>query len=193
MPPGKTTKTSKTTPTTTGRTRPARQARWAVPRRPVTRSTPHRGPRGTRTKISTYPPPRSDPTVRDLAHQPGTLFYRLLTDQHGNLLETCELGRFPSRTLGGAVRFRDGTCQHPGCAVPAHRCDLDHLTPVPEGPTTAGNLGCKCRSDHRAKTHAGHVTTRRGPHTTVWTTPTGHTYTTHDDPLPAENWPDTGS
>ena len=48
-----------------------------------------------------------------------------------------------------------------------------------------------------AKTHAGHRTTRTRtatgtPHTTEWTTPTGHTYTTPDDPFPVENWPQAG-
>ncbi len=129
-------------------------------------------------------------TIRGLAEQPGTLFYRLLTDDGGNLLQTHELGRFPSRKLGHAIKLRDGTCENPSCHVPADRCDVDHLVPVPDGPTTADNLGCKCRTDHRAKTHADHHTTRAGPHTTQWTTPTGHTYTTHDDPFPVENWPD---
>jgi hypothetical protein len=35
--------------------------------------------------------------IRDLAQQPGTLFYRLLTDDNGNLLYVAEMGRFPSR------------------------------------------------------------------------------------------------
>ena len=39
-------------------------------------------------------------TIRDLAAQPGTLFYRLLTDETGNLLDVTEMGRFPSRKLG---------------------------------------------------------------------------------------------
>ena len=129
-------------------------------------------------------------TIRGLAAQPGTLFYRLLTDMRGNLLDVTEMGRFPSRKLGNAVRFRDGVCGNPACTVPAARCDLDHLIPVPDGPTTGGNLGPKCRSDHRAKTHAGHVSDRIGPHTTQWTTPTGHSYITSDEPLPVEEFPD---
>ncbi|HZM65314.1 MAG TPA: DUF222 domain-containing protein, partial [Nakamurella sp.] len=71
-------------------------------------------------------------TIRDLAAQPGTLFYRLLTDERGNLLDATEMGRFPSRKLGLAIRFRDGVCANPSCTVPAARCDLDHLIPVPD-------------------------------------------------------------
>jgi len=125
--------------------------------------------------------------IRDLARQPGTLFYRLLTDDKGNLLDVTELGRFPSRKLGNAIDFRDGTCTNPICTTPAHRCDHDHVIPVPEGPTTAVNLNNNCRPEHRAKTHAGHHTSRDG-NTTTWTTPTGHTYRTTDQPFPVEQW-----
>ena len=128
-------------------------------------------------------------TIRDLAGKPGTLFHRLVTDTGGNLLQVTELGRFPSKKLALAVTYRDGVCNPDTCHVSATRGDLDHVIPVPEGPTTASNLKARCRKDHRAKTHAGHRTERTGPHTTTWTTPTGHTYTSHDDPLPVEEFP----
>ena len=35
----------------------------------------------------------------------------------------------------------------------------------------------------------GHVSVRTGPHTTRWTTPTGHSYFTDDEPLPVEEFP----
>jgi hypothetical protein len=127
--------------------------------------------------------------IRELAAQPGTLFYRLLTDPTGNLLDVTELGRFPSDRLADAIRFRDGVCTSPACHVPAHRCDLDHVVRYPEGPTAAWNLGAKCRNDHRAKTHAGFGTTLTAGNTT-WTTPTGHRYQAGTDPLPVEPWPD---
>ena len=128
-------------------------------------------------------------TIRDMARQPGTLFYRLLTDEQGNLLDVTEMGRFPSRKLGMAVKFRDGTCTGPTCTKPASDCDLDHLVPAPSGPTNASNLDDKCRHDHRAKTHAGHRSSRTGEHASSWTTPTGHRYLTADPPLPVEAWP----
>ncbi|HYN74148.1 MAG TPA: DUF222 domain-containing protein, partial [Nakamurella sp.] len=128
-------------------------------------------------------------TIRDLAARPGTLFHRLVTDTTGNLLEVNELGRFPSRKLALAVTYRDGVCNPDTCHVSATHGDLDHVIPAPEGPTTASNLKARCRKDHRAKTHAGHQTERTGPHTTTWTTPSGHTHTSHDDPLPVEEFP----
>jgi hypothetical protein len=129
--------------------------------------------------------------VRRLAGQPGTLFHRLLTDPAGNLLDVTEMGRFPSRKLTAAIRYRDGVCTNPICHLAAQRCDLDHVVPWPTGPTAAANLDAACRHDHRGKTHAGYDTTLTGRRTT-WTTPTGHQYTNEPDPLPVENWPDTG-
>jgi Domain of unknown function (DUF222) len=129
-------------------------------------------------------------TIRRLAQRDGTLFHRLLTDQKGNLLDVTELGRFPSRKLGIAIRYRDGVCTGPTCTVPGNRTDIDHIIPVPDGPTTASNLGLDCRPEHRAKTHAGHQTARTDPHTSEWVTPTGHKYVTPDEPLPVEEWPD---
>jgi len=128
-------------------------------------------------------------TIRALAARPGTLFHRLVTDKKGNLLDVSELGRSPSRKLGLAIGYRDGVCTNPTCTVPARRCDLDHVIPFPDGPTAATNLDEKCRSDHRAKTHAGHRSSRTGPHGGSWTTPTGHTYHYTDDPLPVEEFP----
>ena len=97
-------------------------------------------------------------TIRDLAAQPGTLFHRLVTDNGGNLLDVTELGRFPSRKLTLAVGYRDGVCNTDTGHVSATRGDIDHIIPIPEGPTTASNLKARCRNDHRAKTHAGHQT-----------------------------------
>jgi len=90
--------------------------------------------------------------VRELAAAPGTLFYRLLTDRLGNLLDVTEIGRFPSKRLRFALRVRDGECAFPTCAAPAERCDIDHVIPVPGGPTGGDNLRHLCRRHHRAKT-----------------------------------------
>ena len=66
------------------------------------------------------------------------LFTRLLTDHGGRLLDTTELGRYPSRRLAEAIRLRAGTCCHPTCTVPADLCDIDHHQPAtPTGPPPA--------------------------------------------------------
>lgn len=120
--------------------------------------------------------------ARELAAQPGTLFYRLLTDNQGQLLDVTRMGRFATGQLGLAVRIRAGTCGFPTCTVPADRCDLDHHEPAPRGPTSAANLDPASRRHHRAKTHAGFYSWRE-EHETFWTTPTDHTYRCVDESL----------
>lgn len=127
--------------------------------------------------------------IREIADQPGTLFFRLLTDSRGNLLDVTEIGRFPSRLLEFTVDIRDGTCREVFCEVPSTRCDLDHLEAHPEGPTSAGNLGPRCRHGHRAKTSGGFRVEQPAPGVFVTTTPTGHRYTKHPEPLPLGRWP----
>jgi uncharacterized protein DUF222 len=88
----------------------------------------------------------------------------------------------PSRALADFVRCRDLTCRFPGCDRPATHCDLDHTVPYPVGPTHASNLKCLCRFHHLLKTFwcgIGGWRDRQLPDgTVIWTSPTGHTYTT---------------
>ena len=39
------------------------------------------------------------------------------------------------------ITARDGTCRAPGCHRPAHRCQMDHITPYPHGPSDVANTG----------------------------------------------------
>ena len=93
------------------------------------------------------------PMVRELAAEPGTLFYRVFTDPLGRILDITELGRFPSRRLRTAVDIRDGTCRFATCSRPATGCDDDHAVPYPRGPTSGENIRSLCRRHHRMKTH----------------------------------------
>jgi len=126
--------------------------------------------------------------IRDRAIQPGTLFYRLLTDHAGNLLNVTQMGRFPTHQLGFAVQARDGTCVMPTCNSPAIQCDLDHTNPHPQGPTAATNLGPIDRRHHNGKT-AGILQVRQPrPGEFEWTTPTGHRYTKKAEPFDTADW-----
>lgn len=89
-----------------------------------------------------------------------------------------------SPALAERIRLRDGTCRHPGCAVPAEDCDLDHViafnTADPElgGPTAEWNLVCLCRTHHREKTFGSSVY-RPGPlGELIIITETGHQHRT---------------
>jgi hypothetical protein len=84
----------------------------------------------------------------------------------------------PSTKLAEFVRCRDLTCRWPGCDRPADVCDLDHTVPYRFGPTHASNLKCLCRFHHLLKTFWGWRDRQHPDGTVVWTTPTGHRYTT---------------
>lgn len=86
-----------------------------------------------------------------------------LTGVEADLLSVVYAGRYPPEHLRRALSFRDGTCRASGCVVPAARCDVDHRTPYPQGPTTAENLQMLCRRHHRMKSH-GLLTGTDPPH-----------------------------
>jgi len=87
----------------------------------------------------------------------------------------------PSAALARFVRARDLTCRFPGCTTPAESCDIDHVIPYPVGATHPSNLACLCRKHHHLKTFwTGDWELELQPDgAAVWTSPTGHTYTTH--------------
>lgn len=76
------------------------------------------------------------------------------------------------------ITERDGHCVFPHCTRPAHRGDLDHITPYdPDGPpgqTSAENLAALCRNHHRHKTFAGWTYTMLEPGYYLWRTPHAH-------------------
>ncbi len=94
-----------------------------------------------------------------------------------------ELRYTPTQITVDFVRCRDLTCRFPGCDKPAQFCDLDHTVPYPVGPTHPSNLKCLCRFHHLLKTFWNGVKGWRDQQlpdgTVVWTSPTGHTYTTY--------------
>jgi hypothetical protein len=90
-----------------------------------------------------------------------------------------ESGYVPSAALADFVRCRDLTCRWPGCGEPAINCDIDHSIPYAQGgPTHAGNLNCKCRTHHLAKTFLDWREQQLADGTLIFTSPTGHTYVT---------------
>jgi len=84
----------------------------------------------------------------------NAFWHRIVTDPVGDDILSHEyLGRFAPDLLRVALQFLHGTCQAPGCLVPAERCDIDHREPFPVGPTTGDNLGPLCRRHHSYKSH----------------------------------------
>jgi hypothetical protein len=96
----------------------------------------------------------------------------------GNVF-TPEQGYRPSAALDAFVRCRDLTCRFPNCDRPAEFCDVDHTIPYPVGPTHPSNLKCLCRKHHLLKTFwTAWRDEQRPDGTIVWTSPSGHTYST---------------
>jgi len=95
-------------------------------------------------------------------------------------------GYRPTAAQRAFINARDRTCRAPGCARPAHRCDIDHTCDwicCQDG--SIWNMCLLCRRHHMAKHQAG-FKVRRGPHGTDWTTPRGHRYTvTNPDAAPS--------
>jgi hypothetical protein len=92
---------------------------------------------------------------------------------------TAEPRHRPSAALDAFVRCRDLTCRFPNCDRPAEFCDIDHSIPYPFGPTHPSNLKCLCRKHHLLKTFwTAWRDEQRPDGTVIWTSPTGHTYTT---------------
>jgi hypothetical protein len=100
--------------------------------------------------------------IADVVASGSTFWHRIVVDPvSDDVLAHEYLGRFAPDTLNIALRFLYGTCQSPGCMVPAERCDIDHRTPWPNGPTRGDNLGPLCRRHHTYKGHGIlHWTTR---------------------------------
>lgn len=91
----------------------------------------------------------------------------------------------PSAGLARRVRFRDHSCDGPGCSVPADRCELDHDLPWPAGPTSFANLKARSQRCHHAK-HGGWLVSRQPGGNSLWTSPGGRSYyvLAQDEPPP---------
>jgi len=103
-----------------------------------------------------------------------------------------ESGYRPSAALAEFIRCRDLTCRFPNCDQPAEVCDIDHTVPHPVGPTHPSNCKLLCRTHHLIKTfHTGWADRQLADGTVIWTSPSGHTYTT--TPFGAQLFPQLAS
>jgi len=85
----------------------------------------------------------------------------------------------PSRKLKHLIRARTARCSAPGCGAQAITSEIDHTTPHPHGATCECNLSPLCQRHHHAKHAPGWKLQQPRPGIMRWTTPSGHTYTTH--------------
>ncbi|GAA3871619.1 HNH endonuclease signature motif containing protein [Leifsonia kafniensis] len=124
-------------------------------------------------------------TAKELA---GTApsWLRVLTDpETGAWLSVGRKRYKPPADLRAVLRLRDGTCRSAGCTRAAADCDIDHSIPFWEngqrGETNLTNLASLCPKDHRDKHEIGWSYIHGDAGTIIWTSPTGHTYTTQPE------------
>ncbi len=133
--------------------------------------------------------------ARRIAKDDTGTWRRLLTDDHGRLLDYGSKTYRPPARLAAFIIARDQTCTFTSCTRPA----VD-LRPGPSdcrergrSRRVPGNLHPLCRRHHRCK-HLAHWQPQRQPDgSTVWTSPTGHTYRTKPRPLPTTVEPEARS
>ena len=118
------------------------------------------------------------PGVAARALAAGGTWRRLVIDPlSGAVLDIGRRRYRPPAALADLVRARDRACTHPGCEVPARRCDLDHIRPWAAGGTTSlTNLTSLCQAHHRLKHTPGWSLSRADDGSLVWRTPSGARY-----------------
>ncbi|WKD61952.1 hypothetical protein CCICO_09765 [Corynebacterium ciconiae DSM 44920] len=94
---------------------------------------------------------------------------------HLQLLSDSEKpGYAPTEAQRHEVIARYGCCNHPGCPVPANRCEIDHIAEWHEGDLTATwNLQPLCKRHHNMKTLGEYTVTVDPQGTTTWRSKTG--------------------
>ncbi|KRB35785.1 HNH endonuclease [Microbacterium sp. Root180] len=94
----------------------------------------------------------------------------------------------PPAALRKLIRWRAETCMAPGCAIPAHRCEIDHNIAWHHGGHTAlSNHAPLCTGHHTLKHHGGWSVQHLPDHggALQWTSPTGRQYlVTPQRPVP---------
>lgn len=79
---------------------------------------------------------------------------RLVYGAPGVILDYGRRVRLFEGALREAVQARDRECRHPGCEIPARRCEIDHVVEWHEGgPTVHSNAEARCSFHHRRHKH----------------------------------------
>ncbi|HEY7857441.1 MAG TPA: HNH endonuclease signature motif containing protein, partial [Candidatus Nanopelagicales bacterium] len=126
--------------------------------------------------------PISAPVGRELARSVRA-WRRIVTDPvTGHLLDYGRRVYLPPPLLR-FIHARDGLCTAPYCQRPASRCQNDHRTPFPEGPSNTTNCALLCDRHHPLKTDRYvSITNGHANGSMTWTTAWGQQVTTEPRP-----------
>lgn len=127
--------------------------------------------------------------VRQLALDPTSTWYRLLTDPLGGFVELSTKSYVPTAAVYRTVVARDRTCIWPGCGRPATVVELDHRVPWPDGATSVRNLQPLCECHHKVKHSEGFGVVRNDDGSYTWRSRFGSTFKTPAPEYPAAVWP----
>ena len=79
---------------------------------------------------------------------------RIVFGADGHVLDFGRARRLFTKALAEAIGARDRRCQHPGCLLPAAKCQIDHVHEHQDGgPTSEANGQCLCRFHNLWKTN----------------------------------------
>lgn len=85
----------------------------------------------------------------------------------------------PSTEMRRLLGARDQRCRFPGCRVPVHRCDFDHIIDAAiGGKTSTENLQALCRGHHTLKHHTDWRVEQVGGGVLRWMSPAGRKHET---------------
>ena len=99
----------------------------------------------------------------------------VVTDDHGHPLHVGRAKRLATAAMYAAlVATTGGTCEHPTCTAPHHRCHAHHITWWTQGGRTdLPNLALLCPHHHRLVHHDRWTIQRTRDGTLTWTKPDG--------------------
>ena len=93
-------------------------------------------------------------------------------------------GYVPTDGQKARVRGHDGGCRFPGCDVPAHKCQIDHVINYDpggaddQGVTATWNLQCLCQHHHNLKTSKHWRAVMHDDGSVTWVDHTGKAFAT---------------
>jgi hypothetical protein len=113
--------------------------------------------------------------MRRISGEPGSTWYRLLTDPAGGFVELSTEGYEPTQPIWRWSVAENPECIWPTCHRPATIVDLDHRVPHPDGPTSTRNLQPLCEQHHQVKHSQGFRVVREEDGSFTWTSRFGVT------------------
>jgi hypothetical protein len=129
--------------------------------------------------------------ARRIATEPGSTWYRMLTDDAGTMVALSTRSYTPTAPIWRQVVANQISCYRPHCERPATLCELDHVEPWPTGSTSTTNLQPACKTDHKAKHSPGFTLEQADNGSIRLSTPAGFTHDLLRTQHPAsDHWPE---